>query len=545
MVAGILLALAATAANSRTAPSFSETRLKEDIEVLSSDRFEGRAPATAGEEKTIDYLASRLRAAGLEPGGDPVPGGRAWTQAVPLDRFAFDSPLAISFRSIDGHEAWTQGDEIAIRPTQSGRTNIAITDAPLVFIGYGVSASERNWDDFKGMDLRGKIALVLVNDPDFETGSGDFGGRAMTFYGRFTYKFEEAARHGALGVLVIHEDAAAGYGWNTVRNSNGAERFGLKSNQPSTRHADVEGWIRYGAAEHLFHEAGLDIGAEKRRAQGRDFRPVPLTGTSLSVAYRIGVQTVMTHNVIGLRPGTTHPDETVIYSAHWDHLGIGPPDRQGDRIFNGAADNASGCAELLELARAYGREAPPRRTVVFLASAAEEKGLLGAEFYVANPVHPIAKAVADINMDIAALHGRTRDVSSDGDETALSIEDDLARLARRQHRTFTPDPHLENGEYFRGDQFAFARKGVPALAFRPGLDLVRGGREAGRHFEEAYERERYHQPGDEYDPSWDFSGTIEDLALLYRLGRWLATSRDWPSWKAGSEFRVQRDPLAP
>jgi hypothetical protein len=334
---------------------FSEARLRADMRILSSDAFEGRSPATAGEQKTIDYLVGQFKAAGLRPGGDPLPGGRAWTQAVPLARFAFDGTLAISV-TIDGQRtAWTQNDQIVLRPAQSGKTRVAAEDAPLVFIGYGVSAPDRQWDDFKGVDLHGKIALVLVNDPDFETGKGDFDGTAMTWYGRATYKFEEAARRGALGIIVIHEDAAAGYGWKTVIGSNGNDKFDTVRADPAAAHSDIEGWMARDSAERLFRTVGLDYAAEKRRAQRRDFTPVRLPRASFSAAFAVNVKKVISHNVVALRRGTTRPDEVVIYSAHWDHLGIGAADGSGDRIYNGAVDNASGCAELLALGREFGK----------------------------------------------------------------------------------------------------------------------------------------------------------------------------------------------
>jgi len=363
-------------------------RIAEHIKVLSSDAFEGRGPATAGEAKAVAYMIAQFKSVGLSPGGDLVNGKRAWTQDVPLAKFDIKGPVRVSVK-VDGNvQTWTQGDQIAIRATQTGQSHMSLADVPVVFIGYGVKAPERNWDDFKGVDLKGKVALVLINDPDFETGDGDFGGKAMTYYGRWTYKYEEAARQGALGFIVIHETEPASYGWNTVKNSNTNTVFDIIRADPTTAHAPLEAWVQRDVTVNLFKAAGLDFEALKKQAQTRDFKPVTLTGMTFSSDFDVDVQKIVSKNVVGRRLGAKHPNETVIYSSHWDHLGVGLPDAKGDRIYNGAVDNAGGSAMMIEIARQFAKAPPTDRSVVFLSVTAEEKGLLGSEYYAANPVYP-------------------------------------------------------------------------------------------------------------------------------------------------------------
>ena len=525
-------------------PGIAPARLSEHIKVLSSDAFEGRGPATEGETKTVAYISSQFKAAGLQPGGDLVKGARAWTQDVPLARFRTTGPVAVSVTAGGATETWTQGNQIAIRAAQTGQTRLTIKAAAVVFIGYGVTAPERQWDDFKGYDLKGKVALVLVNDPDFETGKGDFGGKAMTYYGRWTYKYEEAARHaGALGFLVIHETPGASYGWNTVKNSNTNEIFDIIRKDPASVHAPLEGWVQRDVTVDLFKKAGLDFEDAKKLAQTRDFKPMELKGVTFSTDYAIDAQKVVSHNVVGVLPGTRRPDERIIYTAHWDHLGVGLPDAKGDRIYNGAVDNASGVSGLIELARAFAHAPRTQRTVQFMAVTAEEKGLLGSEYYATNPLYPLATTVGNINMDGAAVSGPAKDISTSGD-VGLTLQDDLIAVAKAHGRSFTPDSRPEAGSFFRSDHFSFAKQGLPALSFGSGRDLVKGGVEAGKAAQEAYVRDRYHQPADEFDPNWDLSGMAQDLTIAFDLGLELANSREWPEWKAGSEFKAARDKTA-
>jgi Zn-dependent M28 family amino/carboxypeptidase len=524
-------------------PQIDPAKLSEHIKVLSSDAFEGRGPATPGEVKSVAYIASEFKAAGLEPGGDKLKTGRAWTQDVPLAQFQIEGPVAVSVKAGGETQSWKQGQEVAIRAPQTGINHLTIKDAPVVFVGYGVKAPERNWDDFKGVDLHGKIALVLVNDPDFETGKGDFGGKAMTYYGRWTYKYEEAARQGALGFIVIHETAPASYGWNTVKNSNTNAVFDIIRKDPSTVHAPLEAWIQRDQTVDLFKKAGLDFEALKKEARTREFKPVTLNGVTFSTDFAVDAKKVVSHNVVGVLPGTKHPDERIIYTAHWDHLGVGLPDARGDRIYNGAVDNASGVSGLIELGRAFARAPRTDRSVMFMAVTAEEKGLLGSEYYATNPLYPLATTVANINMDGAAVNGLAKDVSTSGDG-GLTLQDDLITVAKAHGRYFTADAKPEAGGFFRSDHFSFAKQGLPAISFKSGQDMVNGGVAAGKAAAEAYTRDRYHQPADEFDPNWDLSGMAQELAIVYDLGSGLANSREWPEWKPGSEFKAARDTSA-
>ncbi len=518
-------------------------RISGHVQVLASDAFEGRGPATEGETKTVAYIAEQFQAAGLQPGGDLKDGRRAWTQDVPLARFETKGPVSVAVNSGGATRSWTQGEEIAIRAAQTGVDRVSVKDAPIVFVGYGVKAPERNWDDFKGVDLKGKIALVLVNDPDFEGGEGDFGGKAMTYYGRWTYKYEEAARQGAIGFLVIHETAAASYGWATVKNSNTNDIFDIIREKPAEAHAPIEGWVQLDQAKALFQAAGLDFETLKAQARTRAFKPVDLTGATISIDYAVDAQKIVSKNVVGLLPGAKRPDETLIYSGHWDHLGVALPDARGDRIYNGAVDNAGGIATLIEIGREMAKGPKPDRSVAFLAVTAEEKGLLGSEYYADNPLYPLATTVAVINMDALSPAGPAKDFGSSGN-AASTLQDDLIAVGKAKGRYYTPDPRPEAGSFFRSDHFPFAKRGVPAISFGSGRDLVTGGRSVGDAYAKAYTANRYHQPADEFDPNWNLEGVAQDGELMLELGRKLANSTAWPAWKEGSEFKQKRDATA-
>ncbi len=546
MMAGILAMSISTALMAATPkpPSFDGKRISQDVKVLASDAFEGRGPATAGEEKTIAYLQQQFAAAGLQPGGDlQADGSRAWTQAVPLQRASIDGTPTITLDVAGKPQPLLQGQDIAIRAAMDGSTSVDIRQVPLVFVGYGVDAPERHWDDFKGVDLKGKIAVVLVNDPDFETGKGDFDGKGMTYYGRWTYKYEEGARQGALGVLVIHETAPASYGWATVASSNTNTMFDVVRDDPASVHPKVEGWIQRDLAVRLFKDAGLDFEALKKLAQTRDFKPVELRGETLSARYAVTRDVITSHNVVARLPGRRYPDETLIYSAHWDHLGTGKPDADGDTIFNGALDNASGTAALLELARGFAKGPRPERSVVFLAVTAEEKGLLGSEYYAGKPLYPLATTVAVINMDGMSPFVPSRDYGIYG-TAKLGLLDDLKQVAGGWKLRYTPDPKPEAGSFFRSDHFSFAKRGVPAISYSAGQDWDVGGVAAGKAAEDDYVAHRYHQQADEWKPEWTFAGAARDLQVLYALGMQLADSRQWPDWSSDSEFRAIRDKSA-
>jgi len=526
-----------------TAPTFDPHRLSEDVKTLSSDAFEGRGPATEGETKTIDFVVAQFKEAGLQPGGDLKNGKREWTQAVPLLRSEIAGKPTLAFTVNGKAEPLTQGKEIAVRSALDGSKAVSIKNAPLVFVGYGVKAPERNWDDFKGVDLHGKIAVVLINDPDFETGVGDFGGKAMTYYGRWTYKYEEAARQGAAGMLIIHETAPASYGWATVANSNTNTQFDVVRDHPSSVHTPLEAWIQRDVAVNLFKSAGLDFEALKKHAQTREFKPVELKGETFSADYKIDSKVITSHNIVARIDGTKHPDETVIYSAHWDHLGVGAPDAKGDKIYNGAVDNATGTAALIELARTFASQPKPERSVVFLNVTAEEKGLLGSEYYASKPLYPLATTVGVINMDGFSPQGPARNFSISG-SAKLGLLDDLTDTAKKWDLVYSGDPKPEAGHFFRSDHFSFAKRGVPAISFESGNDWVNGGVAAGKAAEEEYVTKHYHQPSDEWQASWPFTGMARDLQILYTLGNDLANSNAWPNWSKDSEFRAARDATA-
>ncbi|RBJ86272.1 peptidase M20 [Xanthomonas oryzae pv. oryzae] len=535
-----LLAMAVSTALMAAAPSFDGARISRDVKELASDAYEGRSPATAGEQKTIAYLSKQFAEAGLQPGGDLASGKRAWTQAVPLLRADIVGTPTIAVQNAGKAQALTQGKQIVIRAALDGSSNVEIANAPLVFVGYGVKAPERNWDDFKGVDLKGKIAVVLINDPDFETGKGDFDGVGMTYYGRWTYKYEEGARQGALGVLVVHETAPASYGWDTVANANANTMFDVVRDHPRSAHPTLEGWIQRDLATELFKHAGLDFEALKKQAQTRGFRPVELKNQRLSASYQVKSDLITSHNVVARLEGSKHPNETLIYSAHWDHIGVGKPDARGDTIFNGALENASGTAALLELARGFAKGPKPERSVVFLAVTAEEKGLLGSEFYASKPLYPLDTTVAVINMDGMNPFVPSRDFGIYG-TAKLELLDQLKRVAAQFKLRYTPDPKPQAGYFFRSDHFPFAKRGVPALWYAAGQDWEVGGVAAGKAAADDYTAKRYHQQGDEWKPDWTFAGAARDLGVLYALGQQLADSRQWPNWSQDSEFRATRD----
>ena len=530
----------AAAAAAAPASTIDTARIAADVRTLASDEFLGRGPATAGEQKTVAYVAEQMRAAGLQPGG---PGG-SWYQDVPLNQYDIVGRPELSLTVAGLRQPLTQGEQIAVRASMRDVDSVTFRNVPLVFLGYGVKAPERNWDDFKGQNLKDKVGVVLINDPDFETGQGDFGGKAMTYYGRWTYKYEEAARQGLGGLLIVHETEPASYGWATVKNSNTNTMFDIVRSNPAEVHPLLEGWIQRDVAVELFRAAGQDFEALKRQARTRDFRPVPLGDATFSASYSVRRATIRSKNVLGRLPGSTHPDETVLYGAHWDHLGVGLPDAKGDSIYNGAVDNATGVAALLELARAFAGGPRPARSVVFAAWTAEEKGLLGSEYYAANPVYPLETTVAGFNVDALAPTGPARDVLVVGYGQS-ELEDRLERSLTAAGRVVARDPHPEAGYFYRSDHFPMAKRGVPMLYIDSGVDLVSGGTAAGEAADAAYRADRYHQPADAYDPTtWNLAGIAQDVTLLHRLGLELATSRDWPNYRQTSEFRPIRDASA-
>ncbi|MFT3667205.1 MAG: M28 family metallopeptidase [Pseudoxanthomonas sp.] len=533
----MLLCLCMTPAFAANIPGggISADNLSKHVEVLASDEFEGRAPATPGETKTIAYIVDALKKAGVQPGGEQ--GG--WTQAVPLVRAQVDGPVRASLHVGGATQVLANGEDVVLQ-SLGPVDKVAVTDAPLVFVGYGIDAPERGWDDFKQVDLRGKVAVVLVNDPDFETDApGAFDGRAVTYYGRWTYKYEELARQGAAGVLIVHETAPAAYGWATVRASGLSAVFDIPRQDAAKYHTLLRGWMQRDLAVSLFKRAGLDFDAEKRRAQTKAFTPVVLGDATLSADFAVKRDQVVTRNVIGRLDGAQRPDETVIYSAHWDAFGVGEPDAAGDTVRHGAVDNATGVAAVIELARVFAAGPRPQRTLLFMALTAEEKGLQGATYYAANPLAPLAKTAAVLNIEMLSPDGPTRDIASWGNGR-VSLEGDLKRVAEAQGRAYSPDPNLEAGFFYRADHFAFARAGVPAITVGAGLDRLEGGVAGGKALRDAYFAKCYHQPCDAWTAGWDARGQAQDVEILYALGREIADGDTWPHWLDGSEFKAAR-----
>jgi Zn-dependent M28 family amino/carboxypeptidase len=538
LLAASAMALAAPPLAAATG-SFSPQRLSDIDKAISADAFEGRGPATRAEPKVIDYIAQQFQAAGVQPGGDMVNGQRSWFQSVPLLRSEIVGTPSLSLNENGTLVPLRQGGDMAVLAPLNGARQVDIHNAPLIFVGYGVAAPERNWDDFKGQDVHGKILVLLINDPDFEGGEGDFGGKAMTYYGRWTYKFEEAARRGAAGVIIVHETAPASYGWGVVQNSNTIPQFDIVRDNPAAAHSLFESWIQRPLVVQLFQRSGLDFEQARAAARRRDFQPIPLKAT-LAAHYAANTNVVTSHNVVGLLPGKKYPDETIIYSAHWDHLGIGTPDARGDRIYNGAIDNGTGIAQLIEQARVFAHGPRPDRSILFLAVTGEEKGLLGSKYYAAHPLYPLGKTVGVLNVDVMNVWGREKNFTIRG-TAKLGLLDDLIAEGKLQGRYYSPDPHPETGGFYRSDHFSFAQQGVPAISFTPGLDLVNGGIAAGEAHTEDYNKNHYHQPSDEWSPNWDLSGMAEDSELLHQLGLHLANSSEWPNWSPDSEFRAARD----
>jgi len=532
---GTALAAAATAiaAPALAQQTVSPERLSADVKTLASDAFEGRAPGTPGETKTIDWLVAQFKAMKLAPGG---PNG-SWTQAVPLVHTRMGTGTVTA-----GTQTLAQSRDVYLS-TVRGVDRVAIASAPMVFVGYGVTAPERGWDDFKGLDLKGKVAVFLVNDPDFEATAGDdakgrFGDRRMTYYGRWTYKFEEAARRGAVAALIVHDTAGAGYGWDTVKAPAG-ENYDIVRSDPTSR-VLLQGWIEGAAATRLFAESGQDLAALRKAARRSDFRPVVLK-QAFSVDLPVRHDTAESRNVLAKLPGKTRPDEVVMFGAHWDAYGIGAPDAQGRTIRPGANDDALGVAGVLELARTFAKRPRTDRSLVFALWSGEERGLLGSETYAVDPVYPAAKTVANLTLDILQTAGPARDVLLVG-AGQNSLEDMLGDAAKAQGRVVTPEALPERGLFYRADHFAVARRGVPTLllmAISGASDLVTGGRPAGQAWLDGYMK-CYHQTCDAWSKDWDLRGAAQDVALFQTIGTTLANGRAWPEWREGSEFKAIR-----
>ncbi|WP_152269906.1 M28 family metallopeptidase [Agriterribacter humi] len=515
--------------------AFSADSLGKHIAELSDDDFEGRKPFTEGETKTIQYLKEKFIAAGLEPGN-----GESYFQEVPMVNITTHAAPAMQVQSAKGNFTLKGPDDYVIW-TDKTDTAVSLDNDELVFAGYGVVAPEYNWNDYEGLDVKGKVVMVLVNDPGFNAGDTSlFKGKTMTYYGRWTYKFEEAARQGAKGCLVVHNTEAASYPFTVVQNNWNTSRLRLDPRGKVEKICDVIGWISGPAAQKLLTAAGKDT-ALLASADIRDFKGAALN-LKLSTSIQVKTNYNQSNNVIGKITGSKYPDETIIYTAHWDHLGIGTPDETGDSVYNGALDNASATAGLLELARGF-KSLPtkPERTIVFLSVTAEEQGLWGSAYYAQNPIYPANKTVANINMDGLNWYGKTKDVIIVG-QGQSELENYLRQEAAKVNRVITPEVHPEAGYYYRSDHFNFAKAGIPALYVGSGIDVI--GKESGygKKMDEEYTEKHYHRPSDEYDTAtWKLDGAIDDLQLLFRVGRRLAYGQNWPQWKTGSEFKTIRE----
>ncbi|WP_373490548.1 M20/M25/M40 family metallo-hydrolase [Parasphingorhabdus sp.] len=526
------------------ATEISAGEITRTVRTMTLDQFEGRAPGTAGEDRTIGYLIGRFEALGLEPGG--VDG--SWTQPVPLLHTVLGKPDRLSISAKGETTALEAGKDIYVSTLQP-RDRAVVEDADMIFVGYGVTAPEREWDDYKDVDLTSKVAVFLVNDPDFaaaadEAVAGIFGGRAMTYYGRWTYKFEEASRRGAVAALIIHETEAAGYGWSVVESPQG-ENYGIARSDGEMTSLALQGWISGGTAQKLFDDAGLDLAKLRVAARKNDFRPVPI-GARFDAAYPVKQEVVQSQNVFGKITGKSRPDETIIYGAHWDAYGEGPPDDEGRIYRAGANDDALGIAGIMEIARKFKSMPQPDRTIVIAAWSAEERGLLGSEVYAQNPIYPVEKSVANLAIDVLQTAGKAKDVILVGKGQG-TLEDDLARFAKLQGRVVTEENLPERGLFFRADHFSLAKRGVPVLlmmSLAGASDLVEGGRKAGQKWIDDYTGNCYHAACDAWSPDWNLDGALQDINVMFDIGNSLAYSDRWPEWKSGSEFKERRDASA-
>ena len=524
----------ALSAGASTAPAISVDTLKTVTQQLSSDEFEGRAPTTPGEEKSVALIADRFQRAGLQPGNRG-----SWFQNVPLVETTA-APTALRIAGGKAPLTFNHRTDMVANSYQV-QPSIALDNSEILFVGYGINAPERGWNDYAGVDVKGKTVIILVNDPDYQTPGveGPFNGRAMTYYGRWTYKYEEAARQGAAAAFIVHDTEPASYGWNVVQSSWTGPQYNMDAADNHMDQSKVIGWLTNEAAQKLFANAGRDLATLSAAARQKGFRPVPL-GQRASISLTNQIKRQASKNVIGILPGTARPNEYVIYTAHWDHLGICDADATGDNICNGALDNATGTAGLIALAEAHVRAGAPERSIIFLAVTAEESGLLGSRYYGENPVYPLAQTVGGVNMDGLNVIGDTRDLVVIGPGKS-ELEDYFKRAANDLNLTVKNEPTPEAGYYYRSDHFSLAKFGVPMLYAEGGEDLVNGGIAAGRAAAEDYRANRYHQPSDEYDPGWNWDGAVRDLKIYYRIGRELAESDAWPNWYQGDEFRAIRD----
>jgi Zn-dependent M28 family amino/carboxypeptidase len=525
-------------------PKIEAAAILDTTKAMSSDKFQGRAPGSVGEEITVGYLQMRFKQLGLQPGN---PDG-SYIQKVPLVGITGSESKPLTFAKGSEKLPMKWRDDV-VAWSKHVAASASIADSDVIFAGYGVDAPEYNWNDFKDVDVKGKTIVVLVNDPAVPDPANPsqldpktFGGKAMTYYGRWTYKFEQGARKGAAAILIVHETGPAGYPFSVVQG-NLNEKFDLVAPDKNMSKANVEGWLTLDAAKKLFAMAGQDFEALKKQALTREFKPVPL-GVKASMTVSNTLRTIDSRNVVAKLEGSDPvlKDEYVVYSAHWDHLGVGAP-VNGDAIYNGALDNATGVATVLEIAKALKQVQPaPKRSFLFLMVTAEEKGLIGSEYYSLNPLYPLAKTAANINIDGVNQWGKTKDISVIG-LGASDLDDYLRQAAQEQGRTLTPDPEPEKGFYYRSDHFNFAKQGVPALDPDSGVEYIGKAPDWGAKKRDEYTLKDYHAPSDQVKPDWDLSGAVEDAQLLLTVGYRVANADKLPEWKPGNEFKAKRDAM--
>ena len=524
-----------------TSPDINAKDILARDKAISDDVFEGRGPGTKNGEAAAQWLADELKRIGIKPGNHG-----SYFQKVPSVVIALDAAKSsLTFDTAQGALTPKFPDETTYWTPQYKSDTVTISNSSLVFVGYGVVAPEYGWNDYAGVDVKGKTVVILINDPGNEDADPDpkfFKGKAMTYYGRWTYKYEEAARQGAAAAIIVHETGPAAYGYQVVRNSNSGNKSWLERADKNASMAPIQGWITLDTAKDLFKRAGLDYLQEKADANKRGFKAVAMTGETLDVKAISHISHLNTRNVVGVIPGTKHSGDVIIYSAHWDHLGIKPDIPGDDKIYNGAIDNGMGDSMVSELAEAFAHDKKPQRSIAFIFWTLEEQGLLGSEYFAEHPIWPLSHIVAAINLDADLPEGPTHDMTFRG-ATESELEDILAGALKTQNRVLTPDPEPEKGGFFRSDHFSLALRGVPAITPDSGLDVVAGGKAAGIAMRDDYRIHHYHQPSDEFNPNWDMANIVEDLEVLHIVGDTLANSDVWPNWRADSEFRAVHDKL--
>ena len=518
-------------------PAITVDDFRAHVRTLASDEFAGRAPGSIGEEKTVEYLTAQFQRMGLKPGN-----GDSYLQTVDMVETTADESTTLELDVNGTPRSLAFGTEMMIG-TRTGQPQVDINGSELVFVGYGVNAPELGWNDYDGIDVKGKTVVMFVNDPGFHSKDAElFEGNRMTYYGRWTYKYEEAARQGAAAALIIHDDAGASYGWDVVKNSWSGPQFDLAVKDDPEPRLPAQGWITGDVARDLLGDLGHDLDDLYAAANKPGFKAIPLDA-SLSLSLKSTTSQKSSPNLVAMLPGTTRPDETIVYMGHWDHLG--QHEGEGDTIYNGAVDNATGIAGILEIAEAFVHQNPkPERSIMLLAVTLEESGLLGSKYYVANPTVPLDKTVAVINLDAMSVAGPSRDFTVVGMGNS-ELEDLLKTQADAQQRVLREESSPQSGFYFRSDHFNFAKAGVPALYAKGGDELADGGMEAGQAAQADYRDHRYHQPGDEYDESWNLEGAVQDLQALYGVGQVLAGSEQWPRWYEGNPFLAAQEKLRP